>query len=147
MNKTALWGCLMMICGFVFQAEAKDVPRYRNAGLPVEERVADLLNRMTLEEKILQLNQYTLGNNNNVNNLGEVVGKIPAETGSLIYFDQLPELRNAMQKRAVEETRLGITMHERITEVEEVYEKGVFTFTPTFGSPLPEKLDLGDDTE
>ena len=38
-------------------------------------------------------------------------------------------------------------MHERITEVEEVYEKGVFTFTPTFGSPLPEKLDLGDDTE
>ena len=32
-------------------------------------------------------------------------------------------------------------------EVEEVYEKGVFTFTPTFGSPLPEKLDLGDDTE
>lgn len=108
MNKTALWGCLMMICGFVFQAEVKDVPRYRNAGLPVEERVADLLNRMTLEEKILQLNQYTLGNNNNVNNLGEVVGKIPAEIGSLIYFDQLPELRNAMQKRAVEETRLGI---------------------------------------
>lgn len=108
MNKTAFWGYLMMICGFVFQAEAKDVPRYRNAGLPVEERVADLLNRMTLEEKILQLNQYTLGNNNNVNNLGEVVGKIPAEIGSLIYFDQLPELRNAMQKRAVEETRLGI---------------------------------------
>ena len=48
---------------------------------------------------------------------------------------------------SIQYTRLGITMHERITEVEEVYEKGVFTFTPTFGSPLPEKLDLGDDTE
>lgn len=48
---------------------------------------------------------------------------------------------------SVQYTRLGITMHERITEVEEIYEKGVFTFTPTFGSPLPETLDLGDDTE
>lgn len=49
--------------------------------------------------------------------------------------------------RHIEFTRLGITMHERITEVEEVYENGIFTFTPTFGSPLPETLDLGDDTE
>ena len=47
----------------------------------------------------------------------------------------------------VQYTRLGITMHARITEVEEVYERGIFTFTPTFGSPLPETLDLGDDTE
>lgn len=47
----------------------------------------------------------------------------------------------------VQYTRLGITMHERVTEVEEVYERGVATFTPVFGSPLPEKLNLGDDTE
>lgn len=30
-------------------------PRYKNAALPVEERVADLLSRMTLEEKLRQL--------------------------------------------------------------------------------------------
>ncbi len=47
----------------------------------------------------------------------------------------------------VEYTRLGITMNERVTEVEEVFEGGVATYTPVFGSPLPEKLDLGDDTE
>lgn len=47
----------------------------------------------------------------------------------------------------VQYARLGITMHERVTEVEEVYERGVATFTPTFGSPLPETLNLGDDTE
>lgn len=47
----------------------------------------------------------------------------------------------------VQYARLGIAMHERITEVEEVYERGVATYTPTFGSPLPEKLNLGDDTE
>lgn len=47
----------------------------------------------------------------------------------------------------VQDTRLGIIMHERVTEIEEVYEKGTATYTPTFGSALPEKLNLGDDTE
>jgi hypothetical protein len=40
----------------------------------------------------------------------------------------------------------GIRIDERITEVEEVYENGVETVTPTCGSPLPETLDLGSDT-
>ena len=31
------------------------IPAYRNPGLTVEERVADLLSRMTLEEKVGQL--------------------------------------------------------------------------------------------
>lgn len=98
-----LWGCSL-----AGPAGAQAQPRYKNAALPVEERVNDLLNRMTLREKILQLSQQTLGNNNNVNNIGEVVGQLPAEVGSLIYYDENPELRNAMQRRAVEESRLGI---------------------------------------
>lgn len=40
----------------------------------------------------------------------------------------------------------GIRIDERITEVEEVDENGVMTITPTCGSPLPETLDLGDDS-
>ena len=56
----------------------------------------------------MQLNQYTLGRNNNVNNVGEEVKKVPSEIGSLIYFDINPELRNSMQKKAMEESRLGI---------------------------------------
>lgn len=40
----------------------------------------------------------------------------------------------------------GIRLDRRITEVEEVDENGVETITPTCGSPLPETLDLGDDT-
>ena len=68
----------------------------------------DLLSRMTLEEKVMQLNQYTLGRNNNVNNVGEEVKKVPAEIGSLIYFETNPALRNSMQKKAMEESRLGI---------------------------------------
>lgn len=110
MNKTAFCGCVLMACSFVFSAKAQKVPGYKDASLPVEERVDDLLKRMTLEEKILQLNQYTLGNSNNVNNVGEVAGKIPAEVGSVIYYNYTPQLRNALQKRAMEETRLGIPL-------------------------------------
>lgn len=40
----------------------------------------------------------------------------------------------------------GITLNQRIMEVEEVYENGVMTVTPVCGTPLPETLNLGDDT-
>lgn len=66
-------------------------PAYKDASRPVEERVSDLLSRMTLEEKVMQLNQYTLGRNDNANNVADPVDKIPAEIGSLIYFDTSPE--------------------------------------------------------
>ena len=63
---------------------------------------------MTLEEKILQLSQYVLGNNDNINNIGETVKKFTGEEGSLIFVGTDPRLRNAMQKEAIENTRLGI---------------------------------------
>lgn len=81
---------------------------YKDPSLPVERRIDDLLSRMTVEEKIMQLNQYTLGHNNNENNIGEVVGQLPAELGSVIYYNDNPTLRNAFQRRCMEESRLGI---------------------------------------
>ena len=89
-------------------AKKQQLPPYKDATLSIDTRVTDLMSRMTLQEKIAQLNQYTLGRNDNVNNLDEVVTNIPGETGSLIYFGDDAELRNAMQKKAVEGTRLGI---------------------------------------
>ena len=83
-------------------------PIYKDASADIEDRVEDLVGRMTLEEKILQLNQYTLGVNTVENNLGKVVKDIPAEIGSLIYFSDAPTGRNAMQRKAMEESRLGI---------------------------------------
>lgn len=85
-------------------------PLYKDSSAPVEERVNDLLSRMTLEEKIMQLNQYTLGRNTVENNLREMAGTVPAEAGSVIYFSDDANLRNMMQKRCMEETRLGIPM-------------------------------------
>ncbi len=34
--------------------------RYKDPSLPIEERVADLMSRMTLEEKIMQTDQYSI---------------------------------------------------------------------------------------
>ena len=96
--------CLMV----AFGCSSEKSPIYKDASADIEARVNDLVNRMTLEEKILQLNQYVLGINTVENNFGEMVKDIPVEIGSLIYFNDHAEVRNAIQKKAMEESRLGI---------------------------------------
>ena len=108
-RKVLIFGlCLLEVTYALSAKDKKSIPLYKDAKVPIEKRVDDLLSRMTLEEKILQLNQYTMGRNNNVNNIGEEVKKVPAEIGSLIYYDTNPTLRNNVQKKAMEESRLGI---------------------------------------
>lgn len=88
--------------------DAIEIPIYKNSKAPVELRVEDLLKRMTVEEKILQLNQYTLGRNSNENNKGKEVDNLPSTIGSVIYFEEDVNLRNQAQKKAMEQSRLGI---------------------------------------
>ena len=108
-KKILVYGiCLLVTVCTLPAKDKKDGAVYKDAKAPIEKRVDDLLSRMTLEEKVMQLNQYTLGRNNNVNNIGEEVKKVPAEIGSLIYFETNPGLRNNMQRKAMEESRLGI---------------------------------------
>ena len=101
--------CMMLCCGLMSWPLCGQ-PRYKDASLPVEERVEDLLERMTLEEKILQLNQYTLGASDNANNIEEVTARIPAGIGSLIYYEENPELRNGMQRRAMDIAGPGLLL-------------------------------------
>ena len=105
MKKLVLLLCSLLPCAI---SCVSDRLIYKDPSESVERRVEDLLSRMTLEEKLLQLNQYTLGRNTVENNLGEAVRKVPAEIGSLIYFGDDAVLRNIMQTKAVEESRLGI---------------------------------------
>ena len=52
---------LVFILFFVGQAFAQDNPlRYKNPALPVEERIQDLISRMTSEEKVAQVRSTTL---------------------------------------------------------------------------------------
>ncbi len=86
------------------------VPPYKDPKVPVEERIADLIQRMTLEEKVMQMNQATYGKNANPNNIESMQREVKPETGSLIYRSVNPHYRNEIQKKAMEESRLGIPM-------------------------------------
>lgn len=101
--------------------------KYKDAALPVKERVEDLVHRMTLEEKIAQLigDIFPYGKKNfpvQINEKGELiksekyVNTIKHGLGGIAYinFSLEPEesvqFTNALQKDAIENTRLGIPL-------------------------------------
>ncbi len=90
---------------------------YRDAGVPVEKRVADLLNRMTTEEKISQLDMYwgkevaNMSGHEASSYSEEKLAKMLGSTGVGSIHDLYPlssEIANSIQKYALEKTRLGI---------------------------------------
>lgn len=90
---------------------------YQNPGLEVEKRVSDLLKRMTVDEKIEQLDMYwgkevaNMGGHEATSFSEEKTGKILGNTGIGSVHDFYPvssEITNGMQKYALEKTRLGI---------------------------------------
>ncbi len=117
-------------------AAPQEVPLYRDPAQPVERRVADLLARMTLEEKVAQLVSIWQDKNRLLDVDGRFVParaavEIPLGVGHVArpsdnFLRGLPgvtpgrtpretvELVNAIQRYLVEETRLGIPamMHE-----------------------------------
>ena len=107
-------------------AEAQETPAYQDAKAPVEQRVADLLGRMTLEEKVAQL----VGTWQNKSFIGATNPRIVDQKGA---FDagqagvllkhglgemsrpsenrgprEMAEFTNSIQKWLKENTRLGI---------------------------------------
>jgi beta-glucosidase len=93
---------------------------YRNATLPVEERVRDLMARMTLDEKIAQLGSrwvhelidgVTLSEDKAASLLEHGLGQITRVGGaSSVTPRQSAELNNQLQKWVSEHTRLGIPL-------------------------------------
>ncbi|MFA9393035.1 MAG: glycoside hydrolase family 3 N-terminal domain-containing protein [Prolixibacteraceae bacterium] len=100
---------LLLMGAFIMWGSAySQTPVYKNKTAAVEDRVEDLLERMTLTEKIYQMNQWAYGQNTNENNFEDKVRDLKPEIGSLIYRSQSPVFRNQIQKKAMEESRLGI---------------------------------------
>ena len=103
--------------------ERRVAPNYKKSTLPVDVRVADLLNQMTLEEKVAQmiclwgqknsllfdkggkLDSKALGIHFN-NGVGQMARL--SDTAGGLTAREMAELSNALQKFFVEETRLGI---------------------------------------
>jgi len=96
-----------------------DQPDYRNPKLPVEQRVADLLSRMTLEEKVAQTHALWMGKAL----IMDAKGSFSPEKGREVLKNGMGQITraserkgprenavftNAIQKFLVEQTRLGI---------------------------------------
>jgi beta-glucosidase len=91
------------------------VPDYRNPNLPIEQRVKDLLKRMTLEEKVGQLVTSRRGEFG----ILDTTGKFSDASARQVFRDMFSVdskitprdaavLRNAVQRYLREKTRLGI---------------------------------------
>lgn len=106
MRKTTTILLALILCAGLFAKNAQ--PLYKNKNAPVEKRIEDLLKRMTLEEKVMQMNQWTYGKNANENNIETMQRGVKPEIGSLIYRSISPVYRNQIMKKAMEESRLGI---------------------------------------
>jgi beta-glucosidase len=97
------------------QEESTSGADYRNPNLPIEQRTADLLRRMTLEEKVEQLRGGRTSSYGMVDPTGKFTDADIRGNFRQIYdmhsrrspHDQAV-YRNALQRYAVEKTRLGI---------------------------------------
>jgi beta-glucosidase len=106
-------------------ARSNDNTPYRNALLPISERVADLLARMTLEEKAAQMTcvwqqkaaklvdeagNFDLAKAREHFGHGHGLGQVgrPSDAGGGLNARRMAELTNAIQKYFIEESRLGI---------------------------------------
>ncbi len=104
--------CVILPLLAVSAAAQESRPAYRNAKFPIEERVADLLPRMTLEERIDQLTggrrrALFEGDDPESKRLREAMAQLYKEDSQMTPHDAAV-LRNEIQKFYVEKTRLGI---------------------------------------
>jgi len=110
-----LFGFLLLFA-FLGNALAQTpVPDYRNPNFPIEQRGADLLKRMTLEEKVWQLAPRRGASSGILDTTGKFTDANAREifrkmfsVDSKISPRDAAILRNAMQRYQVEKTRLGI---------------------------------------
>src|SRR5450631_3287699 len=123
----ALLLCAVILAGIGFPAAvAQEVPAYKNRNLPVEQRVADLLTRMTLEEKIAQLGGSWQNPDQTKDAKDRFVGakrEFQPDQAALLLKNglggmsrpsenrgprEMAEFTNTLQKWVRENTRLGI---------------------------------------
>lgn len=146
MNKTILFALLSICLGPFLHAQ--NTPPYKNPSLPVATRVQDLLNRMTLEEKIAQMRHihaYSIMENGKLSQekLKEMIG---GKNYGFIEAITLPGkeclvLMNEVQKYMREKTRLGIpvftvteSLHGSVHDGSTIFPQAIAlgsTFNPT----------------
>jgi beta-xylosidase len=93
----------------------EQIPAYKDPKLSVEDRVSDLLSRMTLEEKVAQIS----GGGENNEGLIDTTGKLPYKNAEEVFKElydvdnkigprQRALMHNGLQRYQLQKTRLGI---------------------------------------
>ena len=114
-RKSLVFGAAILAFLTAFAGARQGSPDYRNPNLPIAKRVADLLSRMTLEEKVEQI---AGGNRRGAEFLDATGHFTPAQARQIMFELYSPDgrvspydaavVRNAAQRYALEKTRLGI---------------------------------------
>lgn len=129
-------------------SSAPKPPLYRDANAPIEERVDDLLDRMTLPERVRQLDMYAgatsiMSRYTDKTHAAANASFVPAKAqalwgdlgvGSIHDQNPTPQQSNAIQKWVISHNRLGIPAL--------FIEEGLHGFNT--GTVFPAPLGLGD---
>ena len=154
---TARTAAAILGIAWTFGASAQDeTPIYKDPSQPVDARVADLLSRMTLEEKVAQLTTLWSGKNRLLDDDGRLdpekasveiphgIGQIARPSDNFGRDNrgvdpgrtahETVELVDALQRFLIEETRLGIPalMHE----------EGLHGYAANDGTHFPQAIAL-----
>lgn len=115
--------------------------KYKNSNLSVEERVDDLMGRMTLREKVCQLSSaYAYGGRLELGELTDGIGQVGMSNGTMT-LEGNAELVNSIQKFLMEETRLGIPAIFHV----ETLNGGSLAEAATYPIPLGLAASFDDD--
>lgn len=122
----------VIIASFNFQEKE---PKYRNSGLSIDQRVEDLLGRMTVEEKVKQLQCLVFQDVLAENTIGEEgIGGIAFVRIKLpVTLEEEVEQRNKIQRHAMEKTRLGIPILFHCEALHGLVDKGATSFPQAIG--------------
>ena len=156
----ALFGRIVLVLASLCAcpaAPAQSNPLYRDAAQPVEARVRDLLGRMTLEEKVAQLQGYRTLDPQAIDAQGDFVGGKDAEAlakgaGSVWAMGPVPagaeptdrflkdprkalQRFNSLQKYMREKTRLGIPVF--------VFAEALHGYMAAGATRFPQAIALG----
>ena len=147
LHKVLICSLLLASSATYSQAVQKQIPPYKNPDLPIEERVEDLLGRMTIDEKIAQIRHIHSsdifnGQEFDPQKLSNKAGDIAwgFVEGFPLTGDNCARYMRPIQKYMVEETRLGIpvftvaeSLHGVVHDGNTVYPQNIAlgsTFTP-----------------
>ncbi|UII74772.1 glycoside hydrolase family 3 C-terminal domain-containing protein [Flagellimonas sp. HMM57] len=144
MNRAKIIVVIMAVLSIAVSCKNEDKLIYKDASAPIEDRVEDLLSRMTIEEKFGQVFMVPYQSSEGLEKYKDGVFGFQLNTSSsatqqiLTYAEggeaqQAAELANKVQKYFIEETRLGIPIISFDEALHGLVRKGATAYPQAIG--------------